>query len=636
MKCSIVGVLIGIVMILTVFAIIGSSIQTQGEKNEILKQTTSVIRSYEHCIDVNENEATFVIIAPEVFYEYDGVWNLQRLADWHNENDILTAYVVNLSEIYTNVTFWVNGTWGDANQNNPFKRNDEQPITQYSLFNDSQAQIRNYLRYAYTQKNVRYALLVGDADDSNPLFPIRECFSKAEGAPLLTPTIEYELIPTDMYYACLNGTFNADEDRNSKSDRSGFGEKAIESDAHIDECDWEYEIAVGRFPVDNITELIHLIQKTISYMSISADDEYLQNVTLAGQGGGFGGITQWMANYSKTLKDATYTDWKDRATTYGFTADTWRIKILDANPNREEGEPFYTANSRGTFNNGVHIFYESSHGSPYGWAAVGGEADGFTTSDIKKLTNSKYCFVLSAMPCNTATFDLTADCFGEVFVTDEHGAFAYLGNTRYGFGSYGGDGLNSSSHRLGAEILDAFLNTSEGYLRIGDMVFDAKQDVRHWQDDLDDKSIRYAMYEQILFGSPAVTLHHYKENQAPMAPTIDGQTNGKTGTTYYYSLTTHDPEQDHVKYEIDWGDNTSTITIYYTSGEEIMVSHTWHAEGTYNVRVKALDEHNAESDWITLTVTMPCSYNNLTPHFVELLFQRFPYRFSFLRQLMGY
>ena len=494
------------------------------EKTQFWKYTcnNSSIDTDENYNFITDGEYSFVIIANELFYDYDGTWDLQELADWHNNNDTISAYVVNLSEIYLNSTFWVNGAWGDGTPSNPFNRSDEDGITNYDMFNDSQAKIRNYLRYAYTNLSVRYALLVGDADDSNPLFPIRECYSRGDGAPLITgaKSPQYELIPTDMYYACLDGTFNADEDVNSEGGHSGFGENATECTENIDECDWEYDIAVGRFPVDDTTELSHIVQKTISYMNLNGDEEYLQNITLAGQGGGFGGITQWMCNYSKTLNGSIYNSWKDKDTTHGFDSDNWRIKIIDANPNREEGEPFYDENSRGDFNNGVHIFYESSHGNIYGWAASGGEGESFTTSDIQALTNLNYCFVISAMPCNTATFDESSDPFGEQFVTDENGAFAYLGNTRYGYGSYASDGLNSSSHRLGAEILDALLNNSEGYERIGDMIWDSKKDVRHWHDDLGDEAIRYAMYEQILFGSPAVMVHCINDSTPPKISNI--------------------------------------------------------------------------------------------------------------------
>jgi len=124
-------------------------------------------------------------------------------------------------------------------------------------------------------------------------------------------------------------------------------------------------------------------------------------------------------------------------------------------------------------------------------------------------------------------------------------------------------------------------------------------------------------------------------NTAPNTPTITGETNGKVRTLYDYTISTIDPDQDNVTYEINWGDNTTQITDFYKSGEEIIIPHIWGIERTYSVRVKAIDEHGAESDWAILTVTMPCSYKPI-PQFLELLFQRFPHAFPILRQLLGY
>jgi len=122
-------------------------------------------------------------------------------------------------------------------------------------------------------------------------------------------------------------------------------------------------------------------------------------------------------------------------------------------------------------------------------------------------------------------------------------------------------------------------------------------------------------------------------NYPPNTPTITGKTNGTIITPYNYTIQTTDPDQDDVKYYIDWGDNTTTITGFNESGEEIIVSYTWNTKGTYNIQVKAIDINYAESDWATLTVTMPCSYKPI-PQFLELLFQRFPHAFPRLRHLL--
>jgi subtilisin family serine protease len=123
----------------------------------------------------------------------------------------------------------------------------------------------------------------------------------------------------------------------------------------------------------------------------------------------------------------------------------------------------------------------------------------------------------------------------------------------------------------------------------------------------------------------------------PNTPTITGETKGDVQTLYDYTIQTTDPELHEVKYQIDWGDNTTIITGLSGSGEEIVVSHTWDTKGTYNIQVKAIDKYGAESDWGSLTVTMPCSYTNRPLlQFLELLFERFPNAFPILKHLLGY
>jgi hypothetical protein len=120
----------------------------------------------------------------------------------------------------------------------------------------------------------------------------------------------------------------------------------------------------------------------------------------------------------------------------------------------------------------------------------------------------------------------------------------------------------------------------------------------------------------------------------PNTPTVTGETNGSTLLTYDYTIQTTDPDQDDVRYYIDWGDNTTTITGLNESGVEIIVSHSWDTKRTYKITIKAIDENYAESDWATLTVTMPCSHNRPIPQFFALLFQRFPNAFPILRHLL--
>jgi hypothetical protein len=124
-------------------------------------------------------------------------------------------------------------------------------------------------------------------------------------------------------------------------------------------------------------------------------------------------------------------------------------------------------------------------------------------------------------------------------------------------------------------------------------------------------------------------------NTVPDTPTITGETNGSIATSYNYYFQTTDPDQDDVKYYVDWGDKSFTTTGLNISGKQIVVSHTWNTERIYSIKVKAIDRYDAESNWATLTVTMPYNYNKPIPQFLELLFQRFPNAFPLIRQLIG-
>ena len=81
----------------------------------------------------------------------------------------------------------------------------------------------------------------------------------------------------------------------------------------------------------------------------------------------------------------------------------------------------------------------------------------------------------------------------------------------------------------------------------------------------------------------------------PSHPT--GPTTGNPGISYTYSAVTTDPEGDYVSYYFDWGDGSGTWTSQTLPGQMVSRSHSWDSTGVYYVRVKAKDEHGAESDW---------------------------------------
>jgi hypothetical protein len=124
---------------------------------------------------------------------------------------------------------------------------------------------------------------------------------------------------------------------------------------------------------------------------------------------------------------------------------------------------------------------------------------------------------------------------------------------------------------------------------------------------------------------------------APNAPTITGPAKGGTGKPVDYTVTTTDPEGDTISYYIDWGDGTNSgWKGPFASGTGTTESHTWSADGDYTIKAKAKDTAGHESDYGTLTVTMPVSLNLPFHQLIEKIFERFPHAFPILRQLLGY
>jgi len=86
-----------------------------------------------------------------------------------------------------------------------------------------------------------------------------------------------------------------------------------------------------------------------------------------------------------------------------------------------------------------------------------------------------------------------------------------------------------------------------------------------------------------------------------------GTGSGRVNTPYTYQTSTDDPNDDDVYYLFDWDDGTNSGWVGpYSSGGSGSATHTWTSTDTYHVKVKAKDEHGAESGWsdpLLVTIT---------------------------------
>ncbi len=102
------------------------------------------------------------------------------------------------------------------------------------------------------------------------------------------------------------------------------------------------------------------------------------------------------------------------------------------------------------------------------------------------------------------------------------------------------------------------------------------------------------------------------ENSPPTTPRQpNGPTNCIIGFSYTFQTNATDPQDQSIQYGWDWDDGSDIEwTEWYASGATNNQSHIYYSTGLYMIRVKARDNHSAESNWseslsITVSNTKP-------------------------------
>jgi len=442
----------------------------------------SIIDSYlQHTSNLDTvNDAEYLVITNEQLKNSALENNFFTLIQTKQDKGI-SAKLVTVEEIISNADFSINGSWGDNNPSNPFFQH---TITNnFSRFDDTAARIRNYIRYAYTQLNTRYVLLGGDADTNNPdenIIPVRGLFANESGLPLIGNPLmvdeEEADIPSDIYYACLDGSFNYDMDDH-------FGESPDRNDiVYQDEADLIAEVYVGRAPVDSEEELANFISKTITYDS--TQHPYLSNILFAGEYLGFPGISAYGGNYKDLVKP--------------YVSNSYQINTLYDRDLQTSWDKFDLIE---IINNATpHIINHDGH-AYYGYNLK------MHNSDIKYLTNTHPFFVYSH-GCMAGGFDNPDgyDCIAEkLTVETAYGAFAVIMNARYGLGSE--NSLDSPSNALDISLFKAFF--TENIRELGKANHFSKED-HIWH--INDNGIRWVFYETNLIGDPQLQLKEIDSN----------------------------------------------------------------------------------------------------------------------------
>lgn len=123
-------------------------------------------------------------------------------------------------------------------------------------------------------------------------------------------------------------------------------------------------------------------------------------------------------------------------------------------------------------------------------------------------------------------------------------------------------------------------------------------------------------------------------NSPPGTPDINGPNSGKPNENYTYSFISVDPNSHDLIFEIDWGDGFEEKSSFFSpSGEQISFNHSWENQGSYTVKVRAMDYYGAISDWSILEVSIPKSKHQCN-YSLQFIWQQILFRFPFLSEIL--
>lgn len=348
---------------------------------------------------------------------------------------------------------------------------------------DLPEQIRNYIKYAYTNWGVTYVLLGGDVSTVPCRYAYVGMGSLVPGQPL---------VPTDTYFACLDGSWNGDGD-------SRWGEPDDGDDGG--DVDLLSEVFVGRAPVDTPAEAMIFVEKNVRYATnghpLPDTALFLAEVLsetsngLAQGGDMFDPLLPLFADYRITWMD-------DRFTTPRWTK-TDAITAINQSP---------------------HLVLLNGHGNDF--TLIGLEnypARAIETADLDALANA-YPFLAYSVGCNVGQFDndrYSPDSIGEELLKrNNRGAFAAILNSRLGW--YDSQDESKYSGEFQRQFFYQLLTRQPHHLGVANQL--GKQDLIAHVESGGIMTYRWCYYEITLFGDP------HAEWQMPLPSPTDSDGDG--------------------------------------------------------------------------------------------------------------
>lgn len=271
---------------------------------------------------------------------------------------------------------------------------------------DRAESIRNFIQDAYTKWGAEWVLLGGDTE----VIPARYGYVSFYMG---------EFIPTDMYYSCLDGNWNADGD-------SLWGEAYHSSYDTGDEVDLYSEVYIGRMPVTNYLEAEILVDKVIDYAN-AVETHSKEKFLILGE----------------VIFPVPYEPGDPIFLDGAYIGDYIYRQHLEGNPDIVTDRQFENCDAYpgsiylsresalDSMNAGTNHVLHLGHGYAYNMSVGRGT---ILNVDADNLTNGGRTFSMYLMNCTNVAFDMK--CLAEYFLlNDKGGAFAISGSSRSAFPS---------------------------------------------------------------------------------------------------------------------------------------------------------------------------------------------------------
>jgi len=419
----------------------------------------------------------YIIITNEYLENSD----FQRLIQ--HKSQYRTARIVTIEEILSNPDFKYNGKYGDATNaanGNHWIPNGKEVTRNYSTFDDDQARIRNFLRFAYDDWGTQYVLLGGDVQ----IIPVRKLrINETWWYGGLTTMWTFANIRADFYYTALDGTWNDDFDEH-------FGEASPYS--VDDEADYIAELYIGRAPVDNKRDVKVFVDKVIQFETSEKPENMLFHQA---------GINPLNVPDSSVVPEQCYEHVPDHYIVY---------KLYQINTNINPAK--YVRHWQDP-DKLIVLHVGSGDGSTYYMERrVTGDSK-FTCEDIDRFNNT-FLPVHMSLSCNSGNFGLNYDCLSEnLLLHPGYGPSACIFNSFFGVAS------ENNAHKYSGEFLEQqFYEIFEnGVERLGEIVAKSKYNfIENAQNEL---LYRWCYYTVYLLGDPETSLFEVR-NKIPIVDQV--------------------------------------------------------------------------------------------------------------------